>query len=314
MPEIQLDLPNLIYWAIPAFVLLLVVEAVLSAFGQREWFEVKDTFASLAMGVGNVVTNLVAKAIVLASFWFVYEQTGFFKAVLAPDRWWVWGLLFFAEDLSYYGFHRVSHNSRFFWASHVIHHSSRKYNLSTALRQTWTGNLTGTFVFWLWLPLLGFHPVMVVTMQSISLIYQFWIHTESIKTLPRPVEWFFNTPSHHRVHHSSEIKYLDKNHAGVLIVWDKLFGTFQPEEEHPTYGLTTNINTYNPFRIAFHEWRALWTDVRRPLPWKQRLGYVFGPPGWSHDGSRKTTRQLRDEGRMQEAKARRAALPPDARR
>jgi len=291
----ELAIPNLIHLAIPAFVLLLLVEAVISAVGQHDWFEVKDTLASLAMGIGNVLTNLIAKGIVLASFWVLYEQTGFWKAVLTVDKVWVWGVLFFAEDFSYYWFHRISHGSRFFWASHVVHHSSQKYNLATALRQTWTGNLTGTFVFWLWLPLLGFHPIMIVTMQSVSLIYQFWIHTESIKTLPRPIEWFFNTPSHHRVHHSSEVKYLDKNHAGVLIIWDRLFGTFQPEEEHPTYGLTRNVGSYNPFRIAFHEWYDLWTDFKRPLPLKHRLGYVFGPPGWSHDGSRKTTQQLRAE-------------------
>ncbi len=295
MPDISLDIPNLVNLAIPAFLLLLLVEAVVSAIGQRDLFEAKDTFASLAMGVGNVLTNLFAKAMVLGVFWVIYRHTGFLKAVLTPDQWWVWGLLFFAEDFSYYWFHRVSHGSRFFWASHVVHHSSQKYNLGTALRQTWTGNLTGSFVFWLWLPLLGFHPVMVLTMQAISLIYQFWIHTETIGKLPRPIEWVFNTPSHHRVHHGSDVKYLDMNHAGVLIIWDRLFGTFQPEEEHPTYGLTTNINTYNPFRIAFHEWHDLWRDVRRPLPWKARLGYLFGPPGWSHDGSRKTTRQLREE-------------------
>ncbi len=295
MPDISLDIPNLVNLAIPAFLLLLLVEAVVSAIGQRDLFEAKDTFASLAMGVGNVLTNLFAKAMVLGVFWVIYRHTGFLKAVLTPDKGWVWGLLFFAEDFSYYWFHRVSHGSRFFWASHVVHHSSQKYNLGTALRQTWTGNLTGSFVFWLWLPLLGFHPVMVLTMQAISLIYQFWIHTETIGKLPRPIEWVFNTPSHHRVHHGSDVKYLDMNHAGVLIIWDRLFGTFQPEEEHPTYGLTTNINTYNPFRIAFHEWHDLWRDVRRPLPWKARLGYLFGPPGWSHDGSRKTTRQLREE-------------------
>ncbi len=297
----ELEIPNLIHWAIPAFVLLLVVEAIVNAIGQHEWFEVKDTFASLAMGIGNVITNLFAKGVVLAAFWLVYDLTGFFKAVLAPDAWWVWVLLFFAEDLSYYWFHRISHGSRFFWASHVIHHSSKKYNLATALRQTWTGNITGTFMFWLWLPLLGFHPIMIVTMQSISLLYQFWIHTESIKKLPRPIEWIFNTPSHHRVHHSSDVKYLDKNHAGILIIWDKLFGTFQPEEEHPTYGLVTDIDTYNPFRIAFHEWYELWKDFRRPLPLRDRLAYVFGPPGWSHDGSRKTTRQLRAELMAQQA-------------
>lgn len=284
--------PQILNYAIPAFILLLVVEAVFDAVDRRGLYEARDTAASLAMGVGNVLTNLFAKALVFGAFMLLYEARLF---DVPPTAWWAWTLLFFADDLSYYWFHRVSHACRFFWASHVVHHSSRRYNLSTALRQTWTGNLTGTFVFWLWLPLLGFHPVMVMTMQSVSLIYQFWIHTEAIGRLPGPVEWLFNTPSHHRVHHGSDVKYLDKNHAGILIVWDRLFGTFQAEEERPTYGLTTNLASYNPVRIAFHEWADIARDVRRAPSWRARLGYLFGPPGWSHDGSRRTTRQLRDE-------------------
>jgi len=302
--EIFFEAPNLIHWAIPAFVLLLLVEAVLSTldhFEEHDIFETKDTFASLAMGVGNVATNLGAKLIVLAAFWGVYELTGMFKDTLTPYVAWTWVVLFFAEDFTYYWFHRKSHEIRFFWASHVVHHSSQKYNLSTALRQSWTGNLTGTFAFWLWLPVLGFHPMAVVTMQSISLIYQFWIHTETIGKLPRPIEFVFNTPSHHRVHHSSDVKYLDRNHAGMLIIWDRMFGTFQEEEERPTYGLTKNIDTYNPIRIAFHEWVGIWRDATQSgLTLKERLGYVFGPPGWSHDGSRMTTEQLRKQARQEE--------------
>jgi sterol desaturase/sphingolipid hydroxylase (fatty acid hydroxylase superfamily) len=284
-------MPNLIALAIPAFILLLVAEAIFSAIDRRELYEGRDTFASLAMGVGNVLVNLVVKGIEFAALMIVF-QFAFFDLGMA---WWVWIVLFFAEDVTYYWFHRVSHESRYFWASHVVHHSSQRYNLSTALRQTWTGGLSGSFVFWLWLPLVGFHPIMVMTVRSISLIYQFWIHTEAVGKLPRPIELIFNTPSHHRVHHGSDVEYLDRNHGGVLIIWDRMFGTFQEEKERPRYGLTNNINTYNPFRIAFHEWADIWADVRRPLPWKARLGYLFGPPGWSHDGSRKTTRELRDE-------------------
>ncbi|MEM1128708.1 MAG: sterol desaturase family protein [Bacteroidota bacterium] len=288
-------MPDLIHFAIPAFVLLLVAEAIFSALDQRELYEAKDTAASLSMGLGNVAVNLVAKGVVFALYLGVYQ---FHLFDIPATAWWAWVLLFFAEDFSYYWFHRVSHGCRYLWASHVVHHSSQRYNLSTALRQTWTGTVSGSFVFWLWLPLLGFHPAMVMTMQAISLIYQFWIHTEAIGKLPRPIEWIFNTPSHHRVHHSSDIKYLDRNHAGILIIWDRLFGTFQEEEETPTYGLTKNIQTYNPFRIAFHEWGDLWQDFRRSgLSWRARLRYVFGPPGWSHDGSRQTTEELRQAWR-----------------
>ncbi len=180
-------------------------------------------------------------------------------------------------------------------ASHVVHHSSQHYNLAAALRQTWTGNFTGSFIFWLWMPFVGFHPLVVMLMQQISLIYQFWIHTEAINKLPKPIEFIFNTPSHHRVHHSSDLKYLDKNHAGILIIWDRMFGSFQPEEEKPAYGLTKNVNTFNPVKIAFHEWGNLSKDVARGRTLSNAVKYLINPPGWSHDGRSKTTRQLRKE-------------------
>ena len=284
--------PNLIHWAIPAFVVLLVAEAIFAAVEKKDWIETRDSLSSMAMGIGNVVTGLVGKALVFGAYMLVW-QFRFFE--LDASQWWFWVVLFFADDFTYYWFHRCSHSVRYFWASHVVHHSSQKYNLATALRQNWTGGFTGAFVFWLWMPLLGFHPVWVMMMQSVSLIYQFWIHTEAIRKLPRPIEWIFNTPSHHRVHHASDLKYLDKNHAGVLIIWDRLFGTFQEEEEQPTYGLTKNINTYNPFKIAFSEWWRIAQDLRRAGSPKNAWGYLFGPPGWSHDGSSKTTAQLRKE-------------------
>ena len=170
-------------------------------------------------------------------------------------------LLFFADDFSYYWFHRISHESRFFWASHVVHHSSTHYNLSTALRQTW---VPMTYLpFWLWMPAIGFAPWMVLLAQAWSLIYQFWIHTERVRRLPRPLEAVLNTPSHHRVHHGSNEVYLDRNYGGILIIWDKLFGTYQPEGERVRYGLTKNIDTFNPVRAAFHEYVAMWHDIKR---------------------------------------------------
>lgn len=284
--------PNLIHWAIPFFAAFVLLEVAISAWQKRKLYEAKDAFSSIAMGLGNVFTGLVSKALVFGAFTVVHQWSIFDLGY----HWWVWILAFFGDDLSYYWFHRTSHNVRFFWASHVVHHSSRFYNLSTALRQTWTGNFTGTFVFWLWMPLLGFEPLMIVFLQSISLLYQFWIHTEVIDRLPRWFEAIFNTPSHHRVHHSSDLKYLDRNHAGILIIWDKMFGTFQKEEEHPNFGLTRNIKTFNPLIIATHEWWDMIKDVWH-YP-RYAWNYLFGPPGWSHDGSRKTTRQLVNEGEM----------------
>lgn len=282
-------MPNIIHYAIPGFILLMIVESTVSAIQDTQLYEIKDTAASLAMGVGNVFIKLFLKVPIFSVYFWVYE----YRIFEIGSGWVIWIALFFLEDLTYYIFHRMSHECRFFWASHVNHHSSQKYNLSTALRQTWTGTMTG-FVFWLWLPLAGFHPFMVATMQAVSLLYQFWIHTETIDKLGF-LEWFLNTPSHHRVHHGSDVKYLDRNHAGILIIWDKLFGSFQKEEESVTYGLTQNINTYNPVKIAMHEWQAIWRDLINPNPLSVRLGYIFKPPGWSHDGSRKTVKELRTE-------------------
>ncbi len=282
---------NLIHYAIPGFVILVSAEAIFSAVEKRDLYETKDAFSSMAMGIGNVIIGLGSKLMILAIFTFLYQ----FRLFTLGYAWWVWLLAFFCEDFSYYLFHRNSHVIRFFWASHVVHHSSRKYNLSTALRQTWTGNFMGTFLFWCWMPLVGFEPVMILTLQSISLLYQFWIHTEAINKMPRWFEAVMNTPSHHRVHHASDLKYLDKNHAGILIIWDRMFGTFQPEEERPTYGLTKNINTFNPIKIAFIEWINLGKDIRRGKSLSNAVKYLLNPPGWSHDGQGKTTLQLRKE-------------------
>ncbi|RYY40576.1 MAG: sterol desaturase family protein [Chitinophagaceae bacterium] len=282
--------PALLYYAIPFFVLLLSIEAWLSAREQRDLYEARDTWSSLALGIGNVITGFFTKALVFGLFTFLYQLRLF---DLSASNWWYWLLLFLADDFSYYWFHRTAHNVNWFWASHVVHHSSERYNLAAALRQTWTGNATGTFLFWAWLPLVGFHPIWILFMQQISLIYQFWIHTEMIRRLPAPIEYIFNTPAHHRVHHGSDLKYLDKNHGGILIIWDRLFGSFQPEQERPRYGLTRNIGSFNPFVVALKTWGELFSRVGKARSWPERAGYLFGPPGWSPDGSSLTTQQLR---------------------
>lgn len=290
--------PALLYYAIPFFVLLLSIEAWFSYKENKGRYETKDTFSSLGLGIGNVLTGFVTKAMIFALFSLIYKFRLF---ELDVSKWWYWGLLFFADDFSYYWFHRVSHHVNYFWASHVVHHSSRHYNLAAALRQTWTGNATGSFIFWAWMPLVGFHPIWVLFMQQISLIYQFWIHTEAISKLPKPVEFIFNTPSHHRVHHGSDLKYLDKNHAGILIIWDRLFNTFQAEEERPNYGLTTNINSFNPAVVAFKTWGDLFKKAYLSGSVLTGFRYFIKPPGWSHDGSTKTTAQLRKENNQETA-------------
>lgn len=197
---------------------------------------------------------------------------------LPPEAWWSWPILFFADDLAYYWFHRCHHEVRVLWASHVVHHSSRHYNLSTALRQTWTPMTA--LPFWLPLAFAGFEPWMILLAQSWSLLYQFWLHTERVRRMPRWFEAVFNAPTHHRVHHGSNEQYLDRNHGGILIVWDRLFRSFEPERERVRYGLTKNITTHNPVRVAFHEYAAIWRDVRSARSFGERLGYVFRGPGW----------------------------------
>lgn len=271
---------NLIHLAIPAFLALLAVEAICDAVMRRELYEWKDTAASLSMGIGNVLIGLGTKALAFGVYAFAYH----FAPIHLENVWWVWVLAFVADDFTYYWYHRTSHTCRLFWASHVVHHSSQKYNLGTALRQTWTGGFMG-FIFWAWMPLAGFSPIMVLTIQAISLLYQFWIHTELIRRMG-PLEWLINTPSHHRVHHASNGRYLDRNHAGTLIIWDRVFGTFEEEIEKPVYGLTKNIHTYNPVRIAFHEWWDIVRDVRKSPDLRTAWKYVFGPPGWSPEKAR----------------------------
>jgi sterol desaturase/sphingolipid hydroxylase (fatty acid hydroxylase superfamily) len=273
-----------LYYAIPFFILLLVLEYLSFRQVRAEnegliGYEPRDTRTSLTMGLGNVVINFAWKFAVLAAYVAIYELT---PLRLSADDWWVWVLLFFADDFSYYWFHRISHESRGFWASHVVHHSSQHYNLSTALRQTWVPMTY--FPFWLWMPAVGFEPWMVLLAQAWSLIYQFWIHTEKIRKLPRWFEAIFNTPSHHRVHHGVNDQYLDRNYGGILIIWDRLFGTYEPEGERVRYGLTTQLRTHRPVRVAFHEYIAMWHDIKRAARFRDKLGVLFRGPGWTPPG------------------------------
>jgi len=284
--------PAILYYAIPGFLLLLSLEAWFSYKENKHLYEKRDTFTSLGLGIGNVIVGFVTKAMIFGLFTFLYQVRIF---ELNPNVWWYWVLLFFADDFSYYWFHRTAHNTGWFWASHVVHHSSQHYNLAAALRQTWTGNLTGAFLFWAWMPLVGFHPIWILFMQQISLIYQFWIHTETVNRLPKFLEFFLNTPSHHRVHHGSNLKYLDKNNGGILIIWDRLFGTFQQEEERPTYGLTKNIESFNPVKVALVTWAELFKRATSSGSVINAVKYLIKPPGWSHDGSTKTAKEMRTD-------------------
>lgn len=283
---------NLLLYAIPAFLLSLWLER---AWANRQHgssiigYETRDTLASLGMGVGNVLISAFSTLGAVALWQLAYQHR-----VLSAAEWgaWSWLVLFLGEDLCYYWFHRAHHEVRLLWAAHLSHHSSQHFNLSTALRQPWVTPITGP-IFWLPLALLGFPPERILFAQATSLLYQFWIHTEAVAHLPRALEWLLNTPSHHRVHHGKNAAYLDRNHGGVLIVWDRLFGTFEPERERVRYGLTHDIATFNPLRIAVHEWQALARDLSRSRSLPHVLGYLFAAPGWGPDDTGQTANQLR---------------------
>jgi sterol desaturase/sphingolipid hydroxylase (fatty acid hydroxylase superfamily) len=290
------EIPDIITYAVPGFVLLILIEMVYVRVTHKGRYQALDSAASLSMGLGNQVAGLLFGGFAIGVFFWLSQFRLF-------DLGWTWPVMvacFFAEDLAYYWFHRIAHERRWFWASHVIHHTSQHYNLTTALRQTWTGVLGLSFIFWLPLVYIGFPPAMVLMFQAISLVYQFWIHTELIDRMG-PIEWVMNTPSHHRVHHAINAKYLDANYAGVLIIWDRLFGTFVPEDanEKPRYGVISQLGTFNPFRVAFHEWAGIFRDVRVANSFGEVLGYMFGPPGWSPDGSRKTSASIKAAWRAQ---------------
>ena len=273
--------------------LLIPLEAALASNGRiKADYDLHDTFANVSVSIGSIFLWGTLGWMYFGGVLYAYHH----RLYDIPFTWWSFSIAFVLEDCRYYWWHRISHRSRWFWASHVVHHSSQHFNLSTNLRQSWTSQFSGLTLLGMPLAFIGFKPGLVALAFTLNLLYQFWIHTESVDRMPRWFEWLLNTPSHHRVHHSSNPRYLDANYAGVFMIWDRLFGSFVAErrDDPPRYGIVHNLGSFNPLRIALHEYYAIARDVlRRDLTWWQRCAYFFGPPGWSHDGSRATTAQLR---------------------
>ncbi len=266
--------PDLTLYAVPVFVVLMVGEWVVLRRRNR-LISGRDYAASLRVGLVSLVTiNLAAGFVGWRLSLWMWDH----RAVDLGTGWAGWSVALVAWDLLYYAEHRLSHEVRLFWASHVNHHSSLEYNLSTALRQPWTA--FHLLIMGAPLALIGVRPDLIVMSAAINLLYQFWIHTEVVDRLG-PLELVLNTPSHHRVHHGSNPKYLDRNYGGILIVWDRLFGTFQAEDEPVVYGLTKNIDSYHVLTIAFHEWAAMTRDVRRARTWGDRWRHALMGPGWT---------------------------------
>jgi sterol desaturase/sphingolipid hydroxylase (fatty acid hydroxylase superfamily) len=291
---------NPVTYAIPGFILLILIEMIWAKRRAPEKYEPRDTLISLAMGTGSTAAGLLTAGLIASLTVWLYQ----FRLVEIGWQWWAWAACFVLDDMAYYWFHRFAHRVRWMWASHVNHHSSQHYNLSTALRQTWTGTIALGFIFRLPLVLIGFHPAMILFCGGINLIYQFWFHTEAIDKFPRWFEAVMNTPSHHRVHHATNPVYLDRNYAGVFIVWDKLFGTFQPELDGTRihYGIVKQLGSFNLLWVAFHEWIGIARDVWQ-APWGSKMGYVWRPPGWTHDGSRDTSDTIRERWLARQAQA-----------
>jgi sterol desaturase/sphingolipid hydroxylase (fatty acid hydroxylase superfamily) len=278
-------------YATPVFIILVIAEMIFIRFAARGHYEPRDTATSLLMGFGSVIFGA---ALAFVAIWVsgkIWPHRLFTIAWTIPAI----VLCFVLDDLRYYWWHRASHRVRWLWADHVVHHSSQHYNLSTALRQPWAGVLTPSVLFRVPLLLLGFPLPMIATVAGVNLIYQFWIHTEVIGRMPRWFEAVMNTPSHHRVHHATNARYLDSNYAGVFIIWDRMFGTFVVEDdaERPRYGIVKNLATFNPFKVAFHEFIGIAEDVSKSRSPREIVGYVLAPPGWSPDGSRETSDSIK---------------------
>jgi len=268
---------NIILSAIPAFIILAIAESIALSLEHRNPETKKNVLASLGLGFVFIFASFFSKGFLLFVYSFLYEFRIFH---IEHFSWWIWALCFLGEDLSYYWYHRACHSIRFLWATHLVHHSSETYNFFASFRQSWFGNVNGSFIFWIWMPLAGFTPEMILYAKSISTIYQFFIHTETIKKLPAWYEFIFNTPSHHRVHHSSDEAYLDKNHGGTLILFDRIFGTYKDETFAPHYGLTKKMDSYNPFYITFSEWINIFRDMKTVKGFKNGWLCLFGSPSW----------------------------------
>ena len=296
-----------LYSALFFFLLLGIELAAIKLWRARGKMPAKDALTGIATGVLSDPINGFSAFITLGILALVAP----FQIVTLPVTIGTFLLCFFLDDLRFYCHHRVAHRCRWVWAMHVVHHSSEEYNLAVALRQGWTKHFTGTMLFKIPLVLVGFDPVMVTFCGVLNASFQFMLHTETVHKLPRWVEFIFNTPSHHRVHHATNPRYLDANYAGTFIIWDRLFGSFVAEDaaEPPVYGLVKNLNTFNIFKVLSHEYVGIAQDVSRSglTPW-QRFCYVFAPPGWSHDGSRLTSDAIKKAAGLAPQRAKATAL------
>jgi len=272
--QLQKSAPDLMVYALPLVFFCTALEYGFSHFAEHKSYERQETIGSVFIGLGNLAVNLLMKAVLLYGAIWIYNVLPWRMTL----NWWTLIPCFIVYDCCSYWSHRISHFNRFFWATHVVHHSAEHYNLTVAFRQSWVQHFK--IVFFIPVALMGFNPVILFVASQLSTLYQFWVHTEAIGKLHPFIEKYFGTPSNHRVHHGSQDKYLDKNFGATFMIWDHLFGTFQYEEEKPVYGLTTPVdNKTNPFILNFHEYRDMIKDVKQSDGIKEILFFIFASPG-----------------------------------
>ena len=269
------DINSIYVVALPIILLMIFVEVLVANAKNISAYKTNDSLGTLGLLTGNILMAVSIKGFTLAFHLFLYEFRVFDLVSLIPI-WFLWLMTFVLIDFIFYFYHRISHRSRFLWAIHMSHHSSEEMNFAVAYRQAWLGPIS-KIPFFMILPLIGLDPTMIAVAGVLSTLWGIVGHTQIINKLG-PFEWIFNTPSHHRVHHGSNAQYIDRNYGNLLIIWDRFFGTFEPENEPVKYGLVKNVNTFNPIKITFMGWQEIYQDIKNSTSSKEALGHFFGPP------------------------------------
>jgi sterol desaturase/sphingolipid hydroxylase (fatty acid hydroxylase superfamily) len=262
--------------SIPVFFILIGLEVLINRMKDNGWYRFNDAVTNISCGIAQQITGVFSKTVLIVGYLFLFDN---YRLLDIKENLMTWILLFIGIDFFYYWFHRLAHEISFFWGTHIVHHQSEEYNLSVALRQSSLQGFISTF-FYLPLALLGFNPIAFVTINAFQTLYQFWIHTKAIDRMPKWFEFIFNTPSHHRVHHGRNPKYIDKNHGGTLIIFDRLFGSFQSEEEEVVFGVTKPLASWNPVWANLDWYADMWRDLKRDMTWTDRFRLMINKPGW----------------------------------
>ena len=272
---INLTITEVYAIGLPIILAMILVETLISGLNKKSLYKYKDTLCTSGLLLGNILMGFTIKGTTLGLHIFLY-QFRIFDLVNVIPLWAMWLITFILIDFVFYIYHRFSHRVRFLWAIHISHHSSEEMNFAVSMRQAWLGPIS-KIPFFVVLPLLGLDPTIIAVAGVISTLWGVVGHTQIVGKLG-PLEWILNTPSHHRVHHGANAEYIDKNYGNLLIIWDRMFGTFEPEKAKVKYGLVNNVNTFNPIKITFMGWQSMMLDIRKAKNYKEVFSIMFGPP------------------------------------